>query len=129
MKPRPSVVSQTLMLYYDDLTEPEAFYGRKLGLEETQDFGWAKFYRVAPGAEVGIVKAGPGAYHTPQPRNAVMLSIVTNEVDAWYERLKSDQSITFLVDISTAKSAPIRNFIVQDPGGYTVEFFQWLEQP
>ncbi len=129
MKPRPSIVSQTVMLYYDDLTEAEAFYGRKLGLEKMQDFGWVKFYRVSPGAEVGIVKAGPGAYHKPQSRNAVMLSIVTNEVDAWYERLKSDQSIPFLVDISTAKSAPIRNFMVQDPGGYTVEFFQWLEQP
>jgi hypothetical protein len=129
MDSRPSIISQTLMLYYDDLTDAAAFYGGKLGLEKTQDFGWAKFYRVSSGAEVGIVKAGPGAYHTPQPRNAVMLSIVTDEVDAWYERLKPDKSIVFLAEISTAKTAPIRNFMVQDPGGYTVEFFQWLEQP
>jgi hypothetical protein len=125
----PAVVSQVVMFYYDDLDAAEEFYGRKVGLEKTQDFGWAKFFRVAPGAEVGLVKAGPGAYHATQPRNAVMLSIVTTQVDAWYARLKADASIPFLVDIHTADTAPIRNFMVRDPGGYTVEFFQWLDRP
>jgi hypothetical protein len=127
MNPRPSIVSQTVMLYYDDLNAPETFYGEQLGLEKTRDFGWAKFFRVSAGAEVGIVKSGPGAYFTPQPRNAVMLSIVTSDVDAWYARLKSQHDIVFLVDIHTSDTAPIRNFMVQDPGGYAVEFFQWLE--
>jgi hypothetical protein len=127
--PVPDVVSQVVMLYYDDLAAAEAFYGRKVGLAKTQDFGYAKFFRVGPGAEVGIVKSGPGAFHAAQPRNAVMLSIITTEVDAWYARLKADASIPILVDIHTSETAPIRNFIVQDPGGYTVEFFQWLERP
>ena len=126
---RPSIDSHTVMLYYDDLTEASIFYGEKLGLEKTQDFGWVKFFRLSAGAEVGIVKAGPGAYYAPQPKNAVMLSIVTREVDAWYKRLKPDKAIVFLVDIHTAKTAPIRNFMIRDPGGYTVEFFQWLEKP
>ena len=124
---RPSIVSQTVMLYYDDLDAPEAFYGQRLGLEKTRDFGWVKFFRVSTGAEVGIVKSGPGAYFKTQPRNAVMLSIVTDDVDAWYARLKADKDVVVLVDIHTAESAPIRNFMVQDPGGYAVEFFQWLE--
>jgi len=29
-------------------------------------------------------------------------------------------------EISSGQSAPIRNFMIEDPGGYTVEFFQWL---
>jgi hypothetical protein len=122
----PDVVSQVVMFFYDDLAAAEAFYGEKVGLEKTQDFGWAKFFRVGPGAEVGIVKSGPGAYHAAQPRNAVMLSVVTTQVDAWYARLKA-AAIPILVDIHTAEAAPIRNFIVQDPGGYTVEFFQWVD--
>jgi hypothetical protein len=124
--PIPNVTSQVVMFYYDDLAAAEAFYGEKVGLEKTQDFGWAKFFRVGPGAEVGIVKAGPGAYHATQPRNAVMLSVITTQVDAWYARLKADASIPILVDIHTSETAPIRNFMVADPGGYTVEFFQWL---
>jgi hypothetical protein len=124
---RPSIESQTVMLYYHDLAAPAKFYGETLGLEQTQDFGFVKFFRVSPGAEVGIVKAGPGAYYTPQPKNAVMLSIITTEVDAWYKRLKARPATVFLVDIHTSKTAPIRNFMVRDPGGYTVEFFQWLE--
>ena len=126
---RPSIASQTVMLYYDDLARAEKFFGETIGLEKTHDFGWVKFFRVSAGAEIGIVKAGPGAYFKPQPRNAVMLSIVTDEVDAWYARLKADPAVVFLVDIHTAESAPIRNFMVQDPGGYAVEFFQWLQQP
>ena len=92
---RPSIDSQTVMLYYRDLTAAATFYGEKLGLKKTRDFGWAKFFRVSPGADVGIVKAGPGAYHQPQRRNAVMLSIITHEVDSWYGRLKPDKSIMF----------------------------------
>jgi hypothetical protein len=123
---RPPITSQTVMFYYDDLVAAEEFYGGILGLEKTQDFGWAKLFRVSAGAEVGIVKSGPGAYHAAQPRNAVMLSIVTTNVDAWYARLKAANGVRFLADIKTGKSVPIRNFMIEDPGGYTVEFFQWL---
>jgi len=124
--PRPPIASQTVMFYYDDLAAAEEFYGAILGLEKTQDFGWAKFFRVSAGAEVGIVKSGPGAYHAAQRGNAVMLSIVTTDVDAWYARLKAAKGVRFLVEISSGQSAPIRNFMIEDPGGYTVEFFQWL---
>jgi Glyoxalase/Bleomycin resistance protein/Dioxygenase superfamily len=124
--PRPSILSQTTMFYYDDLTAAEVFYGEKLGLEKTRDYGWVKFFRTAPAAEVAIVKTGEGAYFKAQAHNAVMLSIVTDAVDAWYDRLKRQGGIEILVDIQTSKTAPIRNFMVRDPGGYAVEFFQWL---
>jgi uncharacterized glyoxalase superfamily protein PhnB len=124
--PRPSILSQTTMFYYDDLGAAEVFYGEKLGLEKTRDYGWVKFYRTGAAAEVAIVKTGEGAYFKAQPHNAVMLSIVTDAVDAWYERLKRKGGVEILVDIQTSKTAPIRNFMVRDPGGYAVEFFQWL---
>ena len=124
--PRPPIASQTVMFYYDDLAAAEEFYGTVLGLDKTQDFGWAKLFRVSAGAEVGIVKSGAGAYHVPQRNNAVMLSIVTTDVDAWYARLKAAKGVRFLAEISSGESAPIRNFMIEDPGGYTVEFFQWL---
>lgn len=125
----PPIESQIVMLYYDDLDAPAKFYGQTLGLTQTQDFGWARFFQVVPGSEVGIVKSGPGSYYTPQPRNAVMLSIVTPDVDAWYERLKDRPDVEILVELQGHSDAPIRNFMISDPGGYTVEFFEWARRP
>jgi hypothetical protein len=123
--PPPPIASQTTMLYYDDLQAAEEFYGVKLGLSKTRDFGWAKLFRTSASAEIGLVQSGKG-YFRAQPHNAVMLSIVTTEIDDWYQRLKADSSIVFLIEIKTSESVPIRNFMIRDPGGYAVEFFQWL---
>lgn len=125
----PAIESQIVMFYYEDLAAPAEFYGQTLGLTQTQDFGWARFFQVVPGSEVGLVKAGPGAFYTPQARNAVMLSIVTPDVDAWYKRLKGKPGVDIVVELQAHSDAPIRNFMVRDPGGYTVEFFQWLKRP
>ena len=127
-KPASSIDSQIVMFYYDDLAAPTEFYGKTLGLVQTQDFGWARFFQIVPGSEVGLVKAGPGAYYTPQARNAVMLSIVTSNVDAWYEKLKGQPGVDFIADLKTHEGAPIRNFLIRDPGGYTIEVFQWLKR-
>lgn len=125
----PPIESQIVMFYYADLDAPTKFYGQTLGLTQTQDFGWARFFQVVPGSEVGIVKSGPGSYYTPQPRNAVMLSVVTPDVDAWYERLKARPDIDIAVELQSHSNAPIRNFMIRDPGGYTIEFFEWVKQP
>ena len=59
-----------------------------------------------------------------------MLSIVTDEVDAWYDKL-SAAGVTMQSELSppgTEKepgTAPVRGFIAEDPGGYTIEFFSW----
>ncbi len=124
---RPSIEGQTVMFYYEDIDAASRFYGVTLGLEKTLDEDWVKFFRVGESAYVGVVREGDGAYHTARPDNAVMLSIVTAEVDAWYTRLKAREEVVFLKDIGD--TPPVRAFLVQDPGGYTVEFFQWLEQP
>ena len=95
------------------------------GLETTFDWEWVKFYKTGPGSNVGIVQEGDGAWHQVQDRNAVMLSLVTSEVDAWYARLKDRDDVTVLKPIGDGGG--IRSFLLEDPGGYTVEFFQWLE--
>ena len=59
----PSIDSQTVMFYYDDLEEASEFYEQTIGLEKTVDFDWVKFYRISDTSHVGIVRAGAGAYH------------------------------------------------------------------
>ena len=54
-----------------------------------------------------------------------MVSLVTDEVDAWYDRLRGRDDVVFLKHIGDGGG--IRSFMLEDPGGYTIEFFQWLE--
>ena len=121
----PPIDSSITMFYYDDLAAPEAFYGGLLGLEKTFEEDWAKIYKVTETSSVGLIRPGEGAYHTTRDKNAVMLSIVTSDVEGWYRRLKAAK-VKFLKDIENP-DVPIRAFLVEDPGGYTVEFFQWQD--
>jgi len=123
----PSLTSQTTMFYYKDLERADHFYGTVLGLEKTLDWDWVKFYKTGPASTVGLVTEGDGGWHKVQASNAVMLSLVTDEVDAWYDQVKDREGAVFLKDI--ADGGPIRSFLMEDPGGYTLEFFQWLAPP
>ena len=122
---RPGTDAQVVMFYYKGLDEVDRFYGELLGFEKTLDYDWVKMYQTSANSTVGLVAESEGAWHDVQEKNAVMLSIVTREVDAWYARLQQKDGITFLKEIGDG--GPIRSFMIQDPGGYTVEFFQWLE--
>ena len=117
--------AQVVMFYYKDLKDADHFYGDTLGLEKTLDEDWVKFYKTSANATVGLVAESDGAWHQAQEKNAVMLSIVTSEVDAWYEMLRQKDGVSFLKEIGDG--GPIRSFLIEDPGGYTVEFFEWLE--
>lgn len=121
---RPGTDGQVVMFYYTDLAAADRFYGEILGLEKTLDYDWVRFYETSANGTVGLVAEGEGAWHRVRDENAVMLSIVTSEVDAWYEMLRRKEGVVFLREIGD--SGAIRSFLIEDPGGYTVEFFEWL---
>ncbi len=120
----PPLDAQITMFYYKNFEAATDYYGATLGLELEFDWSWIKFYKTGPSSSVGIVAEGEDAWHDAQETNAVMLSLVTSDVDAWYERLRHRENIVFLKDIGDGGG--IRSFLLEDPGGYTVEFFQWL---
>lgn len=129
--PMPEITGQVTFLYYADLEEASRFYGEVLGLKIIHNLGWARLYAVSDTATVGIVEDGHG-YHAAVPgEKPVMLSIVTEDVDGWYTRLKATD-VTILSPLKPldpkrdSDRAPVRGFLVEDPGGYTVEFFTWL---
>ena len=45
--------------------------------------------------------------------------------DAWCDRLKDRSDVVFLKDIGDGGG--IHSFLLEDPGGYTVEFFAWRD--
>ncbi len=117
-----------VMLYYRDIEQARAFYGDLLGLSKTMENDWVTLFRVTPQSSIGTVKeGGAGGFHKVQSDNAVMVSFSTDKIDEWYERLKNAGDITFVKDLYQATSLPMRAFLIRDPGGYTVEFFQWNE--
>jgi predicted enzyme related to lactoylglutathione lyase len=121
----PPITESFVMLYYRELGPARAFYADVLGLEATAASEGFALFRIAPGSSVGLIREGPDAYHRVQARNAVMLSIVTTDVDAWFRRVSTMPGVKILKPVYEQKAAGIRGFLIEDPGGYTIEIFQW----
>ncbi|MDG1438115.1 MAG: VOC family protein [Emcibacteraceae bacterium] len=124
----PKIDEQITMLYYsaDDFDKAVKFYGGDLQLEATYDDAWVKIYKLNAGAFVGVVMESDGGFHKPNKDSAVMVSIVSKNVDDWYGAILNAKNIKIEKEIYDNQSAPIRAFLIRDPGGYTVEFFQWM---
>lgn len=118
------VRSQITFLYYRSLEAAASFYGEALALDLAADYGWTKIYRVSGNAFLGIVDEDVGSLEV-QERNAVMISLVVDDVDRWYRRL-SDADVTILADMAE-RHGVIRSFWCQDPGGYVLSIEQFID--
>jgi extradiol dioxygenase family protein len=125
----PKIDEQITMLYYsvDDFDKAVEFYGGDLHLKATFDDQWVKIYALTDSAFIGVVKDSDGGFHKPNKDSAVMVSIVSKAVDDWYGAIKNAKNIKIEHEIYNSSTAPIRAFLIRDPGGYTVEFFQWMK--
>jgi catechol 2,3-dioxygenase-like lactoylglutathione lyase family enzyme len=118
--------AQVVFLYYEDLDAAAAFYGETLGLEKTYESDGAMIYRTSASSYVGLVAEGSG-YHRVAEEKPVMVSLVTDGVDEWHARLRA-AGVEILSEPADSERAPVRAFLVRDPGGYTIEFFRWLDR-
>lgn len=118
--------SQVVFLYYEDLGEAAAFYGDTLGFEKTYESEGTMIYRTSSSSYVGLVAEGSG-YHRVAEEKPVMVSLVTDGVDEWHARLR-DAGVEIISEPADSDRAPVRAFLVRDPGGYTIEFFRWLDR-
>jgi predicted enzyme related to lactoylglutathione lyase len=121
------IAESYVMLYYKSLDAPRNFYANILGLEASYEDDWVSLYRITENSFVGTVKEGEAAYHKVQNNNAVMLSLVVDDVDAWYKKITAHPEVLILKEIYNNENAPIRAFLVEDPGGYSLEVFQWVK--
>ena len=118
------VSSQITFLYYEDLVPIDAFYREVMGFELVEDQEWAKVYAVGGNAFVGIVHGAKG-FHQAQEKNAVLITLVVDDVDSWYEYLKG-QGVKLLTEIKHVEEIQVRGFFLEDPGGYSLEVQQFL---
>ncbi len=120
-----TVSSLITFLYFDDLNAAIPFFESILKLERVTDQDAAKIYRMAGGAFLGIVDGNKGHWQA-QEKNAVLVTLVVDDVRGWYTYLK-ENGVKMLTDIQRPEIAPVECFFFEGPGGYHFEVQRFLE--
>ncbi len=117
----PGIVTHISWVYTEDLDKSASFYADVLGLECVRDVGGARIFATLEGAAIGVCRIY--ADRVVEPRGG-MISIVTDEVDAWYQRLL-DKGADITQPPHRLEQFGIYTFFVADPDGYVIEFQQF----
>ena len=122
MTNRPSIIQTISWVYTHDLDCSCRFYTQTLGFEPVKDEGVARIFAVADGAFIGVCQASRD--RVVEPRGG-LISIVTNEVDAWYHHLVK-AGVSCRNRPKVLESFNVYAFFAEGPGGYLIEFQQFL---
>jgi lactoylglutathione lyase len=119
LTPPTSIEGMITFLYYKDLPPVARFYEEILGLKLVIDQGFAKIYKVAGDAHLGIVDETKG-YHRANPIKPVEITLLVSDVDAWYQKIRS-MGVAALCEPRDIEVPHLRMFLLQDPEGYVIE--------
>ncbi len=103
--------------YYDDIHAVVPFYEQTLGFELVLDQGLARIYRIAENCYFGIVDGNRG-HLKHQEKSAVLLTIVSQDVEGWHARLKK---IGVTGQSEMLRGRFCEHFFFEDPAGYAIE--------
>ncbi|MCK5670245.1 VOC family protein [Candidatus Bathyarchaeota archaeon] len=95
------------------------FYEKIMGFELVQDQKWAKIFKVADNAYMGCVDGNIG-YHKYDPTKPVMLTVIVDDPDAWYEHFM-ENGVETLNKPHDDVELNMRIFLLKDPEGYVIE--------
>jgi catechol 2,3-dioxygenase-like lactoylglutathione lyase family enzyme len=115
-----SIQAQISWVYTEDLDASTQFYSGVLGLECTRDAGDARVFATGHSAGIGVCCVFADRVIEP---SGSMISIVTDDVDAWYRRLLARDLV--LDPPQRLDSFGIYSLLVHDPNGYVIEFQQF----
>ena len=115
----PDINGLITFFYYKDLKKAAKFYQEIMGFELTTDQGWSKIFKVAENAYVGCVDGNTG-YHKPSEAKPVMLTVIVDDPDAWYEHFK-EHGVETLNEPHDDEELNLRIFLLEDPEGYVIE--------
>jgi catechol 2,3-dioxygenase-like lactoylglutathione lyase family enzyme len=117
----PPISHQITFFYTRDLEKTARFYEDILGLELLIDQGTCRIYRVSQDGWVGFCQRE----YAPVETVGVILTIVTQAVDDWYERLVA-HGVSFEEPPVVNSHYQIYHCFFHDPNGYLVEIQQFL---
>jgi len=118
--------SQITLLYFRNIEKAYHFYEEILGLKLKIDQGYGRIYQVSGNALLGVMDEKRGFLQSGSGKS-VMISLITDEVDEWYERLQ-EKGVKLLSKPLTKEEIGIRSFLFEDPEGYILEIQKFLYQ-
>jgi len=125
----PPIDQQITFIYTHDLQTSADFYENTLGLTLWRDQGSCRIYTVKPDfAYIGVCQVGEhskGKVETDRQTN-IILTIITDDVDAWYETLK-ERGVHFEKVPATNPKYKIYHCFLRDPNGYLIEIQRFLD--
>ena len=115
----PSVSGLLTFFYYKDFQKAGDFYENIMGFKLVQDQKWAKIFQVSENSFMGCVDGNIG-YHKASPTKPVMLTVIVDDPDAWYEHFKIN-GIETINEPHEDEELNMRIFLLHDPEGYVIE--------
>lgn len=120
---QPKIIAQITWVYANDLEQASNFYERDLELDLVRDQGTARIFQVSTTAQIGVCAAFGD--RVVEPRGG-MITIVTNDVDAWYTQLTS-KGVTIVEPPHVFEKFNVYRFVLEDPNGYLIEIQRFLD--
>jgi len=118
--------SQITLLYFRNIEKAFQFYEEILGLKVKIDQGYGRIYEVSGSALLGVMDEKRGFLQSGQGKS-IMISLVTDDVDPWYETLEK-RGVKMLSEPLTKEDIGIRSFLFEDPEGHILEIQKFLDQ-
>jgi len=113
---RPGIDQQITFLYTRDLAATAHFYEKVLGLALVLDQGDCRIYRTSRDGYVGFCQRQAA----PEEPVGLILTLVTLEVDAWYQYL-SERGVAFEKPPALNAKYNIYHCFLRDPNGFLIE--------
>lgn len=114
--------------YYQELAPAVEFYLQVVGLKMAEHLGWCAILELQPRTYVGLVNATAGSQRPIDgPNKGAVLSIETADLEECLERMKRIGAVAASTVLEPGCYGRTVEFKILDPGGYTVEFFRWLQ--
>ena len=116
-----------IWFYYKDMEGIQRFYEDVMGFDLIVDQGWTKIYPIGPTSYFGLVDEQRGMHNFTEQK-AVTLSLLTNDLDGWYEYLSNHDGIEMRSE-EISDTDKYRAFVAYDPEGYYLEWDVFKDVP
>ncbi len=108
---------QVTFLYVRDLEKSSTFYGGMLELPLVLDQGSVRIFKTSRNSFLGVGQCNEK--WSPSP-GGIIVTLVTDDVDGWYERLRS-KGVAVDSPPSQNDEFNIYHCFLNDPDGYQIE--------
>lgn len=112
------------LFYYKDLEVASTFY-ESLGFRLEVDLDWWKVFKITSDVYLGLV-GGDIVPNGIDSKKAVKLVVMVDDVESWFNRLKSMGVKLDQEEIYSSSKLNLREFSFSDPEDYSIEFGQFL---